>query len=52
MSLFVAGLAFPPPGPVLDAAKVGILLGSLASAVLGSALLVLAVRKKAAAGAG
>lgn len=46
MSLFVAGLAFPPPGPHLDAAKVGILLGSLVSAVLGSGLLVVALRKK------
>jgi NhaA family Na+:H+ antiporter len=40
MSLFVAGLAFIEPAR-LDAAKVGILAGSLTSAILGSVLLVL-----------
>ena len=49
MSLFVAGLAFPPPGPHLDAAKVGILLGSSVSALLGSGLLVWAMKSKAMA---
>ncbi|HEY0970541.1 MAG TPA: Na+/H+ antiporter NhaA [Gemmatimonadales bacterium] len=38
MSLFIASLAFADPG-LLDQAKVGILLGSLASAVAGALLL-------------
>jgi Na+:H+ antiporter, NhaA family len=44
MSLFVAQLAFPD-GPLLDAGKVGILTGSLASGVIGSTLLVLGLKK-------
>jgi NhaA family Na+:H+ antiporter len=46
MSLFIAGLAFPPPNPHVDAAKVGILLGSLMSASLGTGLLLWAMRAK------
>ena len=38
MSLFIAGLALE--GPVLDAAKVGILVASLVAGVLGMSLLV------------
>jgi len=44
MSLFVAGLAFPERPDLLDAGKVGILTGSLTSAILGSAVLVLGLR--------
>ncbi|MCW5935846.1 MAG: Na+/H+ antiporter NhaA [Fimbriimonadaceae bacterium] len=43
MSLFIATLAFPP-GPILDAAKLGILMGSLVSGILGSVLLKFALR--------
>ena len=39
MSIFVATLAFPDDAGLLDAAKVGILLGSLVSGLLGWALL-------------
>jgi NhaA family Na+:H+ antiporter len=39
MSLFIAGLAFPGQPDLLDPAKLGILLGSLVSAVLGSIIL-------------
>ena len=45
MSLFIAGLALPPS--LLDAGKVGIFAGSLISAILGSVLLLLALRKRA-----
>ncbi len=45
MSLFVAALAFEP-GQLLDDAKVGILMGSSVSAVLGSALLMVVLAKK------
>ena len=38
VALFIAGLAFPEPA-LLDRAKVGILLGSLASGVLGCLVL-------------
>ncbi|MFP2927571.1 Na+/H+ antiporter NhaA [Pyxidicoccus sp. 3LG] len=38
VALFIAGLAFPDPG-MLDQAKVGILLGSLLSGVLGFVML-------------
>jgi NhaA family Na+:H+ antiporter len=38
MSLFIAGLAFEQPR-TLDAAKIGVLIGSLASGVLGSLVL-------------
>ena len=44
MALFIAGLALE--GHALDAAKVGILLGSLISALLGTGLLALGARKK------
>jgi NhaA family Na+:H+ antiporter len=37
MAIFIAGLALD--GPLLDVAKLGILLGSLVSAALGFALL-------------
>ncbi len=46
MSMFVANLAFDDPAH-LDAAKVGILVGSTASAALGAALLVLTGRRAA-----
>ncbi|MBN9521835.1 Na+/H+ antiporter NhaA [bacterium] len=46
MSMFVANLAFDDPAH-LDAAKVGILVGSTASAALGAALLALAGRRAA-----
>ncbi len=39
MSLFIAGLAFPGETALLEDAKIGILMGSAASAVLGCALL-------------
>ena len=42
MSLFIAGLAFEPA--MLNAAKLGILSGSVVAAVLGSLMLVLAAR--------
>lgn len=44
MSLFVAGLAFENPAH-LDAAKVGILVGSTASAAIGAAFLAVAGRQ-------
>ena len=44
MALFIAGLALE--GALLDAAKVGILIGSSLSAMLGIALLLLSFRKK------
>jgi NhaA family Na+:H+ antiporter len=46
MSLFIAGLAFPPP--TLEAAKLGIFAGSIASAAGGLALLGWVVRRKRA----
>jgi NhaA family Na+:H+ antiporter len=46
MSLFVAGLAFSSDAALLDAAKVGILLGSGVSAVLGCGLLLVGLPKK------
>jgi NhaA family Na+:H+ antiporter len=47
MSLFVAGLAFADHAPLLADAKIGILLGSLLSAVLGVIVLLLTLKKKA-----
>jgi len=47
MSLFVAGLAFADHAPLLADAKIGILLGSLLSAVLGVVVLLLTFKKKA-----
>jgi NhaA family Na+:H+ antiporter len=44
MSLFIAGLALAPE--YLDAGKVGILTGSLASAILGSVVLTLGLPRK------
>ena len=46
MSLFVAGLALPPE--LLAAGKIGTLCGSLASAIVGATILVLALRKRQA----
>ena len=45
MALFVAQLAFPGNPALLDAAKVGILAGSVVSAVVGSTLLLLSRRR-------
>jgi NhaA family Na+:H+ antiporter len=44
VSIFIAGLAFEA-GPMVDDAKVGIFLGSIASAVLGAVLLVTLARR-------
>jgi len=41
MSLFIGMLAFPPEAGLLDETKIGVLMGSLASAVLGAAVLLL-----------
>lgn len=49
MSLFFAGVAFGTQDIFALSAKVGVLAGSLASAVLGAAFLALAARSKAAA---
>lgn len=48
MSLFIAGLAFPGHADLLLAAKVGVLAGSLVSALLGCALLLLFLRSASA----
>ena len=45
MSLFIAGLAFDTPDQ-LDTAKVGIMLGSLASGILGVVVLMRVCRKR------
>jgi len=47
MSLFIGLLAFPSEG-TQDAVKIGVLLGSLASALCGAALLAIAPRRKRA----
>jgi NhaA family Na+:H+ antiporter len=44
VSIFIAGLAFEA-GPMVDDAKVGIFLGSIASGVLGAVLLVTLARR-------
>ena len=44
MSLFVGLLAFPGQATALDATKIGVLIGSLASALLGAAVLMAAPR--------
>jgi NhaA family Na+:H+ antiporter len=49
MSLFVAGLAFEGHDRLLADAKIGILLGSVCSALVGAGLLILTLRGKAAA---
>jgi NhaA family Na+:H+ antiporter len=46
MSLFIAGLAFPGQPELLDPAKLGILLGSVISAVLGSIILLRTLPKR------
>ncbi len=43
MALFIAGLALD--GDMLDASKIGILVGSLASAIVGSAILIVVLPK-------
>ncbi|QHL89717.1 Na+/H+ antiporter NhaA [Sphingomonas changnyeongensis] len=45
MSLFIAGLAFPGDPARVDAAKIGVLAGSLLSALAGFAVLRLAARR-------
>ena len=45
MSLFIGGLAFPGDAALLDQVKIGVLLGSLLSAVAGVAILFPASRK-------
>jgi NhaA family Na+:H+ antiporter len=49
VSIFIAGLAFEA-GPMVDDAKVGILLGSIVSGVLGGVLLVTLARRGASRG--
>jgi NhaA family Na+:H+ antiporter len=44
MAAFIAGLALE--GPVLDAAKLGVLAGSAAAGVLGMAVIVVALRSE------
>jgi Na+:H+ antiporter, NhaA family len=46
MSLFIGGLAFPDPAKG-DAVKIGVLMGSIASALCGYLVLALANRNKA-----
>jgi NhaA family Na+:H+ antiporter len=41
MSLFIGMLAFPPEAGLLDETKIGVLMGSLASALVGAAVLML-----------
>ncbi|HMN71509.1 MAG TPA: Na+/H+ antiporter NhaA [Rhodoblastus sp.] len=48
MSLFIGMLAFPPEAELLDETKIGVLMGSLASAVCGVLVLLLAKREKTA----
>ena len=48
MSLFIGGLAFADPAQI-DAVKIGVLAGSIASALAGAAVLVLAGRRAHAA---
>jgi NhaA family Na+:H+ antiporter len=49
MSLFIGLLAFPTAPELVDAVKVGVLVGSLASAMVGVVVLKLAARKVPAA---
>jgi NhaA family Na+:H+ antiporter len=46
MSLFVGNLAFPN-SPYMDEVKIGVLLGSLLSTILGYAILILSTKKNA-----
>ncbi|QBX55141.1 Na+/H+ antiporter NhaA [Nocardioides seonyuensis] len=46
VSLFIAGLSFPGAEVLTDDAKIGILLGSLASAVVGVVVLLAATRRQ------
>ncbi|MFN7457989.1 MAG: Na+/H+ antiporter NhaA, partial [Gemmatimonas sp.] len=48
MALFIAGLAFGE-SPQLDAAKIGVLSGSLLTGILGAAVLMRQARRSAAA---
>ena len=48
MSLFIGGLAFADPAQI-DAVKIGVLAGSIASALVGAAVLVIAGRRAHAA---
>jgi Na+:H+ antiporter, NhaA family len=47
MSLFIGLLAFPAEGDMTNAVKIGVLMGSLASGVLGALVLLLAGRRGA-----
>ena len=49
MSLFIGMLAFPPQAELMDETKIGVLAGSLASAVMGAIVLSLASRRSDAA---
>ena len=49
VSLFVANLAFGPVGPLASDAKLGILAASVAAALLGAAVLLVAARSRARA---
>jgi NhaA family Na+:H+ antiporter len=44
MSLFIGGLAFPDQ-PQADAVKIGVLMGSVLSAIAGTAVLAVAGRR-------
>jgi Na+:H+ antiporter, NhaA family len=48
MSLFIGLLAFPEEGGMTDAVKIGVLMGSVASGVMGAAVLMWAGRKSLA----
>jgi NhaA family Na+:H+ antiporter len=52
MSLFIGALAFPQHAELVDEAKLGVLAGSLGSALLGYAVLRCAGRKSSPARAG
>lgn len=49
MSIFIANLAFPSSAVLVDSAKIGILVGSLVSGIIGAVVLKLSGNKKAAA---